>query len=152
MSLQVLRVRGSKMAKRFANKQFRLLCEDYNQVVQIVDGLKEILDKKQYNKGDIHSIPTAFEAINSVYGHASMISADLENTIAELTGRLREIDSYKESHAVGLLTSIRIEYMTNLVIYLREMKKEVDAIADEIWFVINTISEIEEFEELKFFE
>ena len=28
----------------------------------------------------------------------------------------------------------------------------IDAIADEIWFVINTISEIEEFEELKFFE
>ena len=42
--------------------------------------------------------------------------------------------------------------MTNLVIYLREMKREVDLIADEIGTIIDRISNIEEFEELNFYE
>ena len=41
MGLQVLRVKGSKLAKKVANKQFKLLCADYNKVYKIIDTLKE---------------------------------------------------------------------------------------------------------------
>ena len=152
MGLQVLRVKGSKLAKKVANKQFKLLCADYNKAYKIIDTLKEMLDSGNYTKGTIDEIPTAFDAINVVYSHANMLSVDIENTIEELTERLRAADEYKKEHEIYLITTIRLEYMTNLVIYLREMKKEVDLITDEIGTIIDRISNIEELEELNFYE
>ena len=152
MGLQVLRVKGSKLAKKVANKQFKLLCADYNKVYKIIDTLKEMLDSGNYTKGTIDEIPTAIQAIQTVMSHSMMISEDLEKTVDELTERLRAADEYKKEHEIYLITTIRLEYMTNLVIYLREMKKEVDLIADEIGTIIDKIANIEEFEELNFYE
>ena len=152
MGLQVLRVKGSKLAKKVANKQFKLLCADYNKVYKIIDTLKEMLDSGDYKKGTIDEIPTAIQAIQTVMSHSMMKSEDLEKTIDELTERLRAADEYKKEHEIYLITTIRLEYMTNLVIYLREMKKEVDLIADEIGTIIDRISNIEELEELNFYE
>ena len=148
MGLQVLRVKGSKVAKKVANKQFKLLCADYNKVYKIIDTLKEMLDSGDYTKGTIDEIPTAIQAIQTVMSHSMMISEDLEKTVDELTERLRAADEYKKEHEIYLITTIRLEYMTNLVIYLREMKIEVDKIADEIGTIIDRISNIEEFEEI----
>ena len=150
MGLQVLRVKGSKVAKKVANKQFKLLCADYNKVYKIIDTLKEMLDSGDYKKGTIDEIPTAIQAIQTVMSHSMMISEDLQKTVDELTERLRAADEYKKEHEIYLITTIRLEYMTNLVIYLREMKIEVDKIVDEIGTIIDRISNIEEFEELKF--
>ena len=152
MGFQVLRVKGSKLAKKVANKQFKLLCADYNKIYKIIDTLKEMLDSGDYKKGTIDEIPTAIQAIQTVMSHSMMISEDLEKTIDELTERLRAADEYKKEHEIYLITTIRLEYMTNLVIYLREMKKEVDLIADEIGTIIDRISNIEELEELNFYE
>ncbi len=152
MGLQVLRVKGSKLAKKVANKQFKLLCADYNKVYKIIDTLKEMLDSGDYKKGTIDEIPTAIQAIQTVMSHSMMISEDLQKTVDELAERLRVADEYKKEHEIYLITTIRLEYMTNLVIYLREMKIEVDKIADEIGTIIDRISNIEELEELNFYE
>ena len=148
MGLQVLRVKGSKLAKKVANKQFKLLCADYNKVYKIIDTLKEMLDSGDYKKGTIDEIPTAIQAIQTVMSHSMMISEDLQKTVDELAERLRAADEYKKEHEIYLITTIRLEYMTNLVIYLREMKIEVDKIADEIGTIIDRISNIEELEEI----
>ena len=74
MGLQVLRVRGSKLAKKVANKQFKLLCADYNKVYKIIDTLKEMLDSGDYKKGTIDEIPTAIQAIQTVLIHTSIVS------------------------------------------------------------------------------
>jgi hypothetical protein len=152
MGLQVLCVKGSKLAKKVANKQFKLLCADYNKVYKIIDTLKEMLDSGDYKKGTIDEIPTAIQAIQTVMSHSMIISEDLQKTVDELTERLRAADEYKKEHEIYLITTIRLEYMTNLVIYLREMKIEVDKIADEIGTIIDRISNIEELEELNFYE
>ena len=49
---------------------------------------------------------------------------------------------------ISPLLAIRLEHMSDLVIYLREIKKEVDLIADEIGTIIDRISNIEELEEI----
>ena len=152
MEIQVIKVKGCKVMKKMANKQFKMLCKDYNKVYKIIDTLKEILNNGQYTKGTIDEIPTAIQAIQTVMSHSMMISEDLQKTVDELTERLRAADEYKKEHEIYLITTIRLEYMTNLVIYLREMKIEVDKIADEIGTIIDRISNIEEFEELNFYE
>ena len=148
MGLQVLRVKGSKLAKKVANKQFKLLCADYNKVYKIIDTLKEMLDSGDYKKGTIDEIPTAIQAIQTVMSHSMMISEDLERTVDELVKRLRQAEECKEQYMISPLLAIRLEYMSNLVVYLREMKKEVDLIADEIGTIIDKIANIEELEEI----
>lgn len=146
MEIQVISVKGSKQMKRMANKQFKLLCKDYNQVYKIIDTLKLMLDCGDYKKGDIDTFPTAIQAIQTVLIHASIIEEDFDKTIEELVKRLRQADEYKERYMISPLLSIRLEYMSNLVVYLREMKKEVDSIAEEISEIIDRIANIEEFE------
>ena len=152
MEIQVMKVKGCKVMKKMANKQFKMLCADYNRIYKIIDSLKAMLDSGQYTKGTIDEIPTAIQAIQTVMTHSMMISDDLEKTVDELVKRLRDFDTYKEKYMISPLLSIRVEYMYNLVVYLREMKKEVDLIADEIGIVINKIANIEELEELNFYE
>lgn len=148
MGLQVLRVKGSKVAKKVANKQFKLLCADYNKVYKIIDSLKEMLDNGQYKKGTIDEIPTAIQAIQTVLIHTSIVSEDLGKTIDELVKRLRQADEYKEQYMITPLLAIRLEHMSNLVVYLREMKIEVDKIDKEISTIIDRIANIEELEEI----
>jgi hypothetical protein len=152
MEVQVVRVRGCKIMKKMANKQFKMLCADYNKVYKIIDTLKEMLNSGDYKKGDIDSFPTAIQAIQAVLVHTSIVSEDLEKTIEELVKRLRDIDMYKERYMISPLLAIRLEHMSDLVIYLREVKKEVDLIADEIGTIIDKIANIEELEELNFYE
>ena len=152
MEIQVVKVKGCKVMKKMANKQFKMLCKDYNKVYKIIDSLKAMLDSGQYTKGTIDEIPTAIQAIQTVITHSMMISEDLEKTIDELTKRLRQADECKDQYMISPLLAIRLEYMSDLVIYLREMKIEVDLIADEIGTIIDRISDIEEFEELNFYE
>ena len=148
MEIQVVKVKGCKVMKKMANKQFKMLCADYNRIYKIIDTLKAMLDSGDYRKGTIDEIPTAIQAIQTVMSHSMMISEDLEKTVDELVNRLRDFDTYKEKYMISPLLSIRVEYMSNLVVYLREMKKEVDLIADEIGIVINKIANIEELEEI----
>ena len=148
MEIQVVKVKGCKVMKKMANKQFKMLCADYNRIYKIIDSLKAMLDSGQYTKGTIDEIPTAIQAIQTVMSHSMMISEDLEKTVDELVKRLRDFDTYKEKYMISPLLSIRVEYMSDLVIYLREMKKEVDLIADEIGTIIDRISNIEELEEI----
>ena len=148
MEIQVVKVKGCKVMKKMANKQFKMLCADYNRIYKIIDSLKAMLNSGQYTKGTIDEIPTAIQAIQTVMSHSMMISEDLEKTVDELVKRLRDFDTYKEKYMISPLLSIRVEYMSNLVVYLREMKKEVDLIADEIGIVINKIANIEELEEI----
>lgn len=152
MEVQVVRVRGCKIMKKMANKQFKMLCADYNKVYKIIDTLKEMLNSGDYKKGDIDSFPTAIQAIQAVLVHTSIVSEDLEKTIEELVKRLRQADEYKEQYMISPLLTIRLEHMSDLVIYLREMKIEVDKIDEEISTIIDRIANIEEFEELKFYE
>ena len=152
MEIQVVKVKGCKVMKKMANKQFKMLCNDYNKVYKIIDTLKEMLNSGQYVKGTINEIPTAIQAIQTVLIHTSIVSEDLEKTIDELTKRLKQAHEYKEQYMISPLLAIRLEYMSDLVIYLREMKKEVDLIADEIGTIIDRISNIEELEELNFYE
>jgi uncharacterized coiled-coil DUF342 family protein len=152
MEVQVVRVRGCKIMKKMANKQFKMLCADYNKVYKIIDTLKEMLNSGDYKKGDIDSFPTAIQAIQAVLVHTSIVSEDLEKTIEELVKRLRQADEYKKQYMISPLLTIRLEHMSDLVIYLREVKKEVDLIADEISTIIDRIANIEEFEELNFYE
>ena len=152
MEIQVVKVKGCKVMKKMANKQFKMLCNDYNKVYKIIDTLKVMLDSGDYKKGTIDEIPTAIQAIQVVMSHSMMISEDLEKTVDELVKRLRDFDTYKEKYMISPLLSIRVEYMSNLVVYLREMKKEVDLIADEIGTIIDKIANIEELEELNFYE
>ena len=148
MEIQVVKVKGCKVMKKMANKQFKMLCKDYNKIYKIIDSLKAMLDSGQYTKGTIDEIPTAIQAIQTVMAHSMMISEDLEKTVDELVKRLRDFDTYKEKYMISPLLSIRVEYMSNLVVYLREMKKEVDLIADEISTIIDKIANIEELEEI----
>ena len=148
MEIQVVKVKGCKVMKKMANKQFKMLCADYNKVYKIIDTLKEMLDSGNYIKGTIDEIPTALEAIQVVMSHSLIVSEDFDKTIDELVKRLRDFDTYKEKYMVSPLLSIRVEYMSNLVVYLREMKKEVDLIADEIGTIIDRIANIEELEEI----
>ena len=152
MEIQVVKVKGCKVMKKMANKQFKMLCNDYNKVYKIIDSLKEILDSGQYTKGTIDEIPNAIQAIQTVLIHTSIVSEDLEKTIDELVKRLRQADEYKEQYMISPLLTIRLEHMSNLVVYLREVKKEVDLIADEISTIIDRIADIEELEELNFYE
>ena len=124
MEIQVIKVKGCKVMKKMANKQFKMLCADYNKVYKIIDTLKEMLDSGDYTKG----------------------------TIDELTKRLRQADEYKEQYMISPLLAIRLEHMSNLVVYLREMKIEVDKIDEEISAIIDRIANIEELEELNFYE
>ena len=148
MEIQVMKVKGCKVMKKMANKQFKMLCKDYNKVYKIIDSLKEILNNGQYTKGTIDEIPTAIQAIQTVMSHSMMISEDLEKTIDALVKRLRQADEYKEQYIISPLLAIRLEHMSDLVIYLREIKKEVDLIADEISTIIDKIATIEELEEI----
>ena len=152
MEIQVMKVKGCKVMKKMANKQFKMLCADYNRIYKIIDSLKAMLDSGDYKKGTIDEIPTAIQAIQTVLIHTSIVSEDLEKTIDELTKRLRDIDMYKEKYMISPLLAIRLEYMSNLVIYLREMKIEVDKIDEEISTIIDRIADIEELEELNFYE
>ena len=152
MEIQVMKVKGCKVMKKMANKQFKMLCADYNRIYKIIDTLKAMLDSGDYKKGTIDEIPTAIQAIQTVMSHSLIVSEDFDKTIDELVKRLRDFDTYKEKYMVSPLLSIRVEYMSNLVVYLREMKKEVDLIADEIGTIIDRISNIEELEELNFYE
>ena len=149
MEIQVVKVKGCKVMKKMANKQFKMLCADYNKIYKIIDTLKELLDSGQYTKGTIDEIPTAIQAIQTVLIHTSIVSEDLEKTIDELLKRLRQAEEYKEKYMITPLLAIRLEHMSNLVIYLREMKIEVDLIADEIGTIIDKIANIEELEEIK---
>ena len=149
MEIQVIKVKGCKVMKKMANKQFKMLCNDYNRVYRIIDSLKEILNNGQYKKGTIDEIPTAIQAIQTVLIHTSIVSEDLEKTIDELTKRLRQADKYKEQYMISPLLAIRLEHMSNLVVYLREMKVEVDKIDEEISTIIDRIANIEELEEIK---
>ena len=148
MEIQVVKVKGCKVMKKMANKQFKMLCADYNRIYKIIDSLKAMLDSGQYTKGTIDEIPTAIQAIQTVLIHTSIVSEDLEKTIDELVKRLRQADEYKEKYMISPLLTIRLEYMSDLVIYLREMKVEVDLIADEISTIIDRIANIEELEEI----
>lgn len=148
MEIQVIKVKGCKVMKKMANKQFKMLCADYNRIYKIIDTLKEILDSGQYTKGTIDEIPTAIQAIQTVMSHSMMVSEDLEKTVDELVKRLKQANEYKEQYMISPLLAIRLEYMSDLVIYLREMKVEVDLIADEIGTIIDRISDIEELEEI----
>ena len=152
MEIQVVKVKGCKVMKKMANKQFKMLCADYNRIYKVIDGLKAMLDSGQYKKGTIDEIPTAIQAIQTVLIHTSIVSEDLEKTIDELVKRLRQADEYKEKYMISPLLTIRLEYMSDLVIYLREMKIEVDKIDEEISTIIDRIANIEEFEELNFYE
>ena len=149
MEIQVIKVKGCKVMKKMANKQFKMLCADYNRIYKIIDTLKEMLDSGQYTKGDIDSFPTAIQAIQTVLIHTSIVSEDLGKTIDELVKRLRDIDMYKERYMITPLLAIRLEHMSNLVVYLREMKIEVDKIDEEISTIIDRIANIEELEEIK---
>lgn len=149
MEIQVMKVKGCKVMKKMANKQFKMLCADYNKVYRIIDSLKEILNNGQYKKGTIDEIPTAIQAIQTVLIHTSIVSEDLEKTIDELVKRLRQADEYKEQYMISPLLAIRLEHMSNLVVYLREMKIEVDKIDEEISTIIDRIANIEELEEIK---
>ena len=146
MEIQVISVKGSKKMKKMANKQFKMLCNDYNQVYKIIDTLKTLLDNGEYNKGDINTFPTAVQAIQTVFAHASLVEEDLEKTIDELVKRLRQADKYKERYMITPLLHIRLEHMSYLVVYLREMKKEVDSIVEEIGKIIDRVADIEELE------
>ena len=148
MEIQVVKVKGCKVMKKMVNKQFKMLCKDYNKVYKIIDSLKAMLDNGQYTKGTIDEIPTAIQAIQTVMSHSMMISEDLEKTIDALVKRLRQADEYKEQYIISPLLAIRLEHMSDLVIYLREIKKEVDLIADEIGTIIDKIATIEELEEI----
>ena len=148
MEIQVIKVKGCKVMNKMANKQFKMLCNDYNKVYRIIDTLKEILNNGQYTKGTIDEIPTAIQAIQTVMSHSMMISEDLERTVDELVKRLRQAEECKEQYMISPLLAIRLEYMSNLVVYLREMKIEVDLIADEIGTIIDKIANIEELEEI----
>ena len=149
MEIQVIKVKGCKVMKKMANKQFKMLCNDYNRVYRIIDTLKAMLDSGDYKKGTIDEIPTAIQAIQTVLIHTSIVSEDLEKTIDELVKRLRDIDMYKERYMITPLLAIRLEHMSNLVVYLREMKIEVDKIDEEISTIIDRIANIEELEEIK---
>ena len=149
MEIQVIKVKGCKVMKKMANKQFKMLCNDYNRVYRIIDTLKAMLDSGDYKKGTIDEIPTAIQAIQTVLIHTSIVSEDLEKTIDELTKRLRQADKYKEQYMISPLLAIRLEHMSNLVVYLREMKVEVDKIDEEISTIIDRIANIEELEEIK---
>lgn len=149
MEIQVVKVKGCKVMKKMANKQFKMLCKDYNKVYRIIDSLKEMLNNGQYKKGTINEIPTAIQAIQTVLIHTSIVSEDLEKTIDELVKRLRQADKYKEQYMISPLLAIRLENMSNLVVYLREMKIEVDKIGKEIGTIIDRIADIEELEEIK---
>ena len=37
MEIQVVKVKGCKVMKKMANKQFKMLCKDYNKVYKIID-------------------------------------------------------------------------------------------------------------------
>ena len=134
------------------NWQNFTLSADYNKAYKIIDALKEMLENGDYKKGDIDSFPTAIQAIQTVLIHTSIVSEDLEKTIDELTKRLRQADKYKEQYMISPLLAIRLEHMSNLVVYLREMKIEVDKIDEEISTIIDKIADIEELEELNFYE
>lgn len=148
MEIQVVKVKGCKVMKKMANKQFKMLCNDYNKVYKIIDTLKTMLDSGDYKKGTIDEIPTAIQAIQTVLIHTSIVSEDLGKTIDELVKRLRDIDMYKEKYMISPLLAIRLEHMSNLVVYLREMKIEVDKIDEEISAIIDRIANIEELEEI----
>ena len=148
MEIQVMKVKGCKVMKKMANKQFKMLCADYNRIYKIIDSLKEMLDSGKYTKGTIDEIPTAIQAIQTVMSHSMMISEDLERTVDELVKRLRQAEECQEQYMISPLLAIRLEHMSNLVVYLREMKVEVDLIADEIGTIINKIADIEELEEI----
>ena len=148
MEIQVIKVKGCKVMKKMANKQFKMLCNDYNRVYRIIDTLKAMLDSGDYKKGTIDEIPTAIQAIQTVLIHTSIVSEDLGKTIDELVKRLRDIDMYKERYMITPLLAIRLEHMSNLVVYLREMKIEVDKIDEEISTIIDRITNIEELEEI----
>ena len=152
MEIQVVKVKGCKVMKKMANKQFKMLCADYNRIYKIIDSLKEMLDSGKYTKGTIDEIPTAIQAIQTVMSHSMMISEDLERTVDELVKRLRQAEECQEQYMISPLLAIRLEHMSNLVVYLREMKVEVDLIADEIGTIIDKIANIEELEELNFYE
>ena len=148
MEIQVVKVKGCKVMKKMANKQFKMLCADYNRIYRIIDTLNAMLDSGDYVKGTIDEIPTAIQAIQTVMSHSMMVSEDLEKTVDELVKRLKQANEYKEQYMISPLLAIRLEYMSDLVIYLREMKVEVDLIADEIGTIIDRISDIEELEEI----
>ena len=148
MEIQVVKVKGCKVMKKMANKQFKMLCADYNRIYKVIDGLKAMLDSGQYKKGTIDEIPTAIQAIQTVLIHTSIVSEDLEKTIDELVKRLKQANEYKEQYMISPLLAIRLEHMSDLVIYLREMKIEVDKIDEEISTIIDRIANIEELEEI----
>lgn len=147
MEIQIMRVRGSKLMKRMANKQFKNLCADYNRIYTIIDTLKNMLKNGLYEQGTSEEIPNAIQAVLSVYTHSVLVDEDLEKTVEELEKRLRAIEEVKENYMISNpLAIIRIEHMTNLVIYLREMRKEVMLIVAELEAIIKEIERIEESE------
>ena len=143
MEIQVVSVKGSKKMKKMANKQFKMLCDEYNKVYKIIDTLEYLLKNGSYNKGDIETFPTAIKAIQTVLIHATLVNEDLEKTIEELVQRLRKAEEFKERYMTSPLLAIRLEHMSNLIIYLREVKKEVEKIVNQISSIINKIKRIE---------
>ena len=146
MEIQMMRVKGCRVMKRMANKQFKMLCKDYNKIYKIIDTLKMMIKDGSYVKGTIDEIPTAIQAVQTLMIHSSLVSEDLEKTIFEIENRLQQANEFKEQYVVSQLFTIRLDSMSNLVIYLREMKKEVDLIDEEICQILDKITDIEELE------
>lgn len=146
MEIQMMRVKGCRIMKHMANKQFKMLCKDYNKIYKIIDTLKMMIETGTYTKGTIDEIPTAIQAIQTLMIHSTLVGEDLEKTIFEIERRLQQANEFKEQCMVSPLFIIRLDAMSNLVIYLREMKKEVDLIDEEICQILNKITDIEELE------
>ena len=146
MEIQMMRVKGCRVMKRMANKQFKMLCKDYNKIYKIIDTLKMMIETGTYTKGTIDEIPTAIQAVQTLMIHSSLVSEDLEKTIFEIEKRLQQANEFKEQYVVSPLFVVRLDSMSNLVIYLREMKKEVDLIDKELTTILNKITDIEELE------
>ena len=148
MEIQMMRVKGCRVMKRMANKQFKMLCKDYNKIYKIIDTLKMMIETGTYTKGTIDEIPTAIQAVQTLMINSTLVSEDLEKTIFEIDKRLQQANELKEQYMVSPLFIIRLDSMSNLVIYLREMKKEVDLIDKELTTILNKITDIEELEVL----
>lgn len=143
--MEILKVKGSRIMKKMANKNFEVLCEDYNNAVKIIDTFKRILNENLYEKGDIDKLyPTSFEALKMVHLHGSVVENDLEVTIELLEERLHEAEEYKKVNLVTPLLAWRLDEMENLLIYLREMLIEVNKITEELSEIISRIADIEE--------
>ena len=57
MEIQVMKVKGCKVMKKMANKQFKMLCADYNKVYKIIDTLKAMLDSRNFINSTFFILP-----------------------------------------------------------------------------------------------